>query len=263
MKESGRLFMVVWCAGMAGALSFLLIDIESLIRMIPFAEGEQPPMITPLIKVASLIQHAVLIAFASATGVALARTVGLSAPVAEAIAARTPIWEAIRPQIVPGIIGGLAGGLSIVVIAYISRSYLAPEITQKSEEFIGLMPLPTRVLFGGITEEVLLRWGLLTFLVWLAWRVLQKGDGSPRPLFFVAAIILSSVLFGIGHLPIAYLLFPEADVTLTFFVVAANSVFGLISGFLYWKRGLESAIIAHMITHLVMFSAAGLASNLR
>jgi len=43
---------------------------------------------------------------------------------------------------------------------------------------------------------------------------------------------------------------------LTLFVVAGNSVFGLIAGYLYWRRGLESAIIAHMLTHVVLYIAS-------
>jgi membrane protease YdiL (CAAX protease family) len=32
-------------------------------------------------------------------------------------------------------------------------------------------------------------------------------------------------------------------------------VFGVIAGYLYWKKGLEAAIIAHMMAHVVMVMA--------
>jgi membrane protease YdiL (CAAX protease family) len=95
----------------------------------------------------------------------------------------------------------------------------------------------------------------MTFLVWGAWRLFQKGKGSPNTAVFVFAILISSVIFAIGHLPIAYLLFPDHTVTLTTFVIIGNSLFGLVAGLLYWKKGLESAMIAHAITHLILFSA--------
>ena len=119
-----------------------------------------------------------------------------------------------------------------------------------------LVPLPTRLLYGGITEEVLLRWGLMTLLVWAGWRLFQKGRDQPRPACFVGAILISSVVFGIGHLPIAFMLLPEDSFALTSYTVVANSLFGLIAGYLYWKRGLESAMIAHMTAHIVLLTAS-------
>jgi membrane protease YdiL (CAAX protease family) len=52
------------------------------------------------------------------------------------------------------------------------------------------------------------------------------------------------------------LLVPQATAALIVFVVAANSLFGLIAGYLYWKKGLESAMIAHMLAHVVMLTAS-------
>ena len=246
----------MWCAGMVGVLSLLFVDFNALAQKIPMPEGQEPPAITPLIKIASLIQPLVLVAIGVVVGLALAHRIGLSAPVAEAIARRKGIWEPLRPQIIPGIIGGLVAAIAIILTAYIAGPHLPADAGEKISGFLALMPLVTRMLYGGIIEELLLRWGFLTFLVWLAWRIFQKSNGVPRPIFFVGAIILSAIVFGIGHLPIAYLLFPgRVDSALTLFVIVANSLFGLIAGFLYWKKGLEAAIVAHMITHLVMFAA--------
>jgi membrane protease YdiL (CAAX protease family) len=36
-------------------------------------------------------------------------------------------------------------------------------------------------------------------------------------------------------------------------------MFGLVAGFLYWKKGLEAAIIAHITTHVVLVTAIRLA----
>jgi membrane protease YdiL (CAAX protease family) len=96
----------------------------------------------------------------------------------------------------------------------------------------------------------------MTLLVWAAWRLLQKGRSEPKPSYFVGAILVSSVVFGIGHLPIAFMLIPEATFALTIFVIVGNSIFGLVAGYLYWKRGLESAMIAHMLAHLVLLMAS-------
>ncbi len=164
--------------------------------------------------------------------------------------------SAFKPQIIPGIVGGLAGGVAIVLIAAVSKPFLSPEVVQRIGEFGKFLPLPTRLLYGGITEELLLRWGLMTLLVWAAWRLFQKGQGRPKPAFFVGAILISSLVFGIGHLPVAFMLFPETTLALTLFVIVGNSAFGLIAGYLYWKKGLESAMLAHALTHILLFTAS-------
>jgi membrane protease YdiL (CAAX protease family) len=69
-------------------------------------------------------------------------------------------------------------------------------------------------------------------------------------------MLISTLVFAIGHLPIASMLVQKLTIPLTSYVIAANSVFGLIAGFLYWKKGLESAMLAHMLTHVVLISAS-------
>ncbi|MEQ1603396.1 MAG: CPBP family intramembrane glutamic endopeptidase [Pyrinomonadaceae bacterium] len=256
MNVKVRLFLILLAAGLTGVISFLLVDLEALLAMQPLPAGTDMPMSIPMLKLLSLIQPAVLVAVAAVIGVGLASRVGLRSPVAEAVASRRDVPLAIKSQLVPGIIGGLAGGVSIVLISAILKPFLTAEIFARLGEWGNILPLPVRLLYGGITEEVLLRWGMMTLLVWAAWRLFQKGQDRPRPVIVVAAILLSSLTFALGHMPIAFLLFPEPTLPLILFVIFGNSTFGLIAGWLYWKKGLESAMIAHMIAHVVMFAAS-------
>ena len=107
-------------------------------------------------------------------------------------------------------------------------------------------------------EELLLRWGVMTFLVWVAWRLIQRGQGKPRAIYFAGAIMISSVVFGLGHLPIAFALSPVVTSSLVFYIIAANATFGLIAGYLYWKKGLEAAMVAHMMGHVIVVTVSKL-----
>lgn len=256
MRFNTRLSVILGLAGLTGILSFLLIDLDALIAILPLPAGTEIPTFTPALKLLSLIQPAIILSVAVLVGVLLASKVGLSSPVAEAAASGGDSVSAFKPQIIPGIVGGLAGGVAIVLIAAVSKLFLSPEVVRRIGEFGKFLPLPTRLLYGGITEELLLRWGLMTLLVWAAWRLFQKGLGRPKPAFFVGAILMSSLVFAIGHLPVAFMLFPEMTLALTVFVIVGNSSFGLIAGYLYWKKGLESAMLAHALTHIVMFTAS-------
>src|SRR5262245_166583 len=258
LSTKPRLFLILFIAGMIGVLSFLLVDLSALIKLFPVQPGTTIPSVTPLLKVASLIQPSVLLGLAVLLGVVLAPKVDLSAPVAEAIARRLPIAPGFKPQIVPGIIGGAIGATFVVLCGAVLRPFLAGEIIERTEKFAKLLPLATRLLFGGITEELLLRWGFMTLVAWLGWRFLQKGTSKPTPAVLVVSILISSLVFAAGHLPLAFMLIPEANPIIVIFVITANSAFGLICGYLYWKKGLESAIIAHMVGHIIMVTASRL-----
>ena len=52
-----------------------------------------------------------------------------------------------------------------------------------------------RVMFGGIAEEVITRWGLMSLLVWLGALWLGNQDAG----VVWAAIVISGLLFGLGH----------------------------------------------------------------
>jgi hypothetical protein len=255
MKFKTRLFAILWIAGMAGVLSFLLVDLSALLANLPDAAGAGMPFPPFVLKLLSTIQTTILLSIAVLIGVALAHRVGLSSPAAEALAGGGNLVAALKPQIVPGLIGGLAGGIAIPLAWLLWKPFLPPTFVTRAEQLNRSLPFPTRLLYGGITEELLLRWGVMSLLVWLSWRLLQKGKGKPRAVWFVSAIIISSVVFGLGHLPLVRALGVNFTVAIVGYIVVANSLFGFIAGYLYWKRGLEAAIIAHMLAHVVIITA--------
>lgn len=109
------------------------------------------------------------------------------------------------------------------------------------------------MLYGGITEELLLRWGLMTALVWLAWRFLKHRRGAVRSACVWLAIAASAFIFGLGHLPLASAMVGALDANVVAFVIGANTAFGMLFGYLFWRYGLESAMIAHASAHVVSY----------
>lgn len=245
MISKKMLFITLWSIGMVGVLSILWIDL-------PIPEKDLPiPLI--VIKLVNLIFPVFLLSIGVTIGVNTAHKVGLSAPFSAAIAnGSSQKFLFIKPQIVPGLIGGLVGGVGISLWFFLWKSSLPSDFLTKGEELSKSMPLLTRVLYGGITEELMIRWGLMTLIIFLAWRIFQQAQGIPHPAYFIGAIVISSLAFGLGHLPLAFSLTTQVTTPLVLYIVIGNSLFGLITGYLYWQKGLEAAIIAHMLAHLVM-----------
>jgi membrane protease YdiL (CAAX protease family) len=238
-----RFGLALWLAGTMCAVATTMIVMPQLSQQMAL------PAPVWVILIASSAQSGLLMALAVWAGVRLAPTVGLDAPAFRAAVTGRSIRQAIRPQLIPGMIAGLLGGALLFAVWRYPPAALADIQTKFAP------PLFVRILYGGITEELLLRWGLMTTLVWLAWRFLQGRSGAVRPVLVWLAILVSALVFGVGHLPLAAVLVGTLDGHIVSFVIGANTAFGLLFGFLYWRYGLESAMIAHAVTHLVGYLA--------
>jgi len=234
-----RLGILLWMAGMLGVVIITATVLPQMLGKVPL------PAPLWVISLASLAQSTLLVALAVWTGVALGPTVGLRAPVAEAAVTLRSLAPALEPQLLPGITGGLSGGILLFAVNRQAPAALAG----LQERFA--VPLAARILYGGITEELLLRWGFMTVMVWLGWRFLQQRRGAPSVGLIWVAITVSALLFGAGHLPAASVLIGTLDVNVVTFVIGVNAGFGMLFGYLFWRFGLESAMLAHGLTHLV------------
>lgn len=189
MVSKKMLAALLWFAGMTGVLSLLWINL-------PIAEGDLP---LPVIKLLNLISPTFLLSIAVLAGVDLAPRVGFSAPFAEAVASgSSQKLTVIQAQVIPGLLGGVLGAVVIFGWSLLWKPSLPSDFLAKAEQFSKGSPLLMRLLYGGITEEIMLRWGLLTALVWLLWRLLQKAEGTPNVKYVVLAITISAVIFGLA-----------------------------------------------------------------
>ena len=190
------LFLVLVLACVPGVLVIVpgaISTIEETART-RLPEGKKLPqrgvMLTGVV-----VQTLVFVAIAAAAGTALAPRVGLGAPVFEALVAGKPIWPALQPQLLPAL-GISAAGAIVLIAAYYGffRRRLDRETAQCVDALRNRIGIVGRVLYGGVVEEVLMRWGLMTVLVWLGALV----AGGPSAGVVWAAILVSGLLFGAG-----------------------------------------------------------------
>lgn len=234
-----RLGVVLWLTAMAGVIVLSLTVIPQILASVP----QRLPMW--VVVAASVVQSGVLIALAVWAGVALSRSLGLGAPVFEAALSGTGAWAALRPQLTPAaIVGLIIGGLLVLLVHIAPAELLAVSKTYD-------IPVAAKVLYGGVTEEILMRWGLMTALIWLPWRLMQKRVGLPRQAYVIGGIFLAAVLFGAGHLPAVVAMGVSLTPPVIAYIIVGNTVPALLFGYLYWRRGIEAAILAHALAHVV------------
>lgn len=148
-----------------------------------------------------------------------------------------------------GALAGLVVALADHFAAPLWATGSMPTLLQErslSDLFIGL-------LYGGLTEEVMLRWGLMSLLAVGALRLFSGKTA------LWSANLLAALGFAALHLPAVML---EAETLTTALVTRTllwNTGLGLLFGLAFIRGGLESAVGAHIGFHL---GVAGLAATL-
>ena len=110
------------------------------------------------------------------------------------------------------------------------------------------------VLYGGLSEEIMMRWGLMSFVAWAGARLFARDATRPPAAIFVSAIVIVALLFAAGHLPAAAMI-SSLSPAVVGRILLLNAVAGLLFGWLFWRRSLESAMVAHASVH-VAFAVA-------
>lgn len=193
-----------------------------------------------------LANPAMLLLIMVIVGTLLFDKAGLSVPTLSGLLERRPVGAVFADQVKTGLIGGAIAGTLMVAVSQFFSDALTVEMEKLSAS---IQPsLAARFLYGGITEELLLRFGLMTLVLWL----LRKAMPTRTTTTAWLSIAFSTLLFALGHLPAVYSAVSAPSASLFAYVMLGNSIGGLIFGWLYWKKGLEAAMIAHIMAHVVM-----------
>ena len=244
----------------------LIAAIIATILLLPYALEVQSsaidltklPIPWPLVLTLQVVQNAILFAIAIFGGLFFAGRVGLGAPILDSASRGEPVADRVRALLPLSVILGV---VTTLVVLGLEIFYFQPAMAKELGETAAALNLETSQpaawkgflasFYGGIAEEILLRLFVMSFLVWLGRFLSKTADGRPtNPIFWIANI-LAAVLFGLGHLPTVALLVPLTAIVVMRTVVL-NGLIGMVCGWLYWKRGLEAAMISHFSADLVL-----------
>lgn len=104
--------------------------------------------------------------------------------------------------------------------------------------------------YGAFNEEVLLRLFLFSSIYFLFQKSFKFKDRN-RLYFLWIANILVSLIFGLGHLPAALKMTSPTAFEI-FRILFLNGLAGIVFGYLYWSRGIWTAMAAHFVTDLMI-----------
>ena len=250
-----KVFFILWIAGILSVIAILpyVLSLQSNVL-----QNLELPIPLPLVITLQVVQSAILFAIAIFGGLFFAGRVGLGMPILDSLTRGESVADKVR-TILP--LSILLGVFSTLVLLGLEFFYFQPAMMKELGETATALNLQTSQpaawkgllasFYGGIAEEILLRLFVMSLLVWLGYFLSKTADGKPTGGVFWAANILAAVLFGLGHLPATALLVPMTPLII-FRAILLNGLIGVACGWLYWKRGLESAMITHFSADLIL-----------
>jgi hypothetical protein len=176
-------------------------------------------------------------------GLAAARRVGMGAPILDGTVA-APLAAG---RLAISVAVGLACGALLLAVLIYGLVPIEPALAARLRVRIGAPSwLPWALAAeSSILEEFALRLFLLSSVASLLarrWRI---------PIASWSAITVSSLIFAAVHLP-AWLATTNPTALLIASVLTLNGVAGFLLGYLYWRWGIESAVLAHFAADMVV-----------
>lgn len=251
--EVRRLWRPAVLLGAVGALASMAV--------MPYAMALSPglfarmPLPLPVFLIVQCVQAIVLLTLLSWAGFRLADAVGLKAPVLHAATGQTALRSPTRRSLGMAVVAGGLVGLALLVLGKVSEPIIPATISSAAPD-IALWKRLLASFYGGIAEELMCRLFLMSLLVWLANRFLARTGAIADARAMWTGIIGAALVFGVLHLPAAAALFPLTPMVVAR-IIAMNAVGGVVFGWLYWRRGLEHAMVAHFFTDIVLHGIGG------
>ncbi len=249
-----KIFFILWIATIVGVIAIIPY---SLALQSGSLQNIALPMPLPTLIAIQIAQNALIFGILTAAGLFFASRIGLGTPILEAKLQGESISNKVR-AILPISVGfGVIASLIIIGLdVFVFQATMLKELGDKLNDVAQTaQPAAWKGFFasfyGGIVEEILLRLFLMSLLAWIGSFVSKTAEGKPTGIVFWIANILAAVFFGLGHLPATATIMPLTPLIITRAIVL-NGVAGIFFGYLYWKRGLESAMISHFSADIVL-----------
>lgn len=243
-----KLFFVLLAASLLGAAAVIPYQLELSREVVQRVALALPLWFVITVQFA---QTAVLLAVATGIGLLISRKLALGGPIVAA-SGDSQMRFVTRRTLIGAAIAGAA--IAVVIIAT-ARIVFLPRMPQlaahHSEATIMLWKRLLACFYGAVDEEILMRLFLLSGVLWVIGKIMHIQQVRNSSGAFWAANWTVALVFGLAHLPAAGMIMPMNAAT-TLYIMLLNGVAALVFGYVFWSRGLESAMLAHFSADVVL-----------
>lgn len=233
-------------------LSISLISVVCVFPYILTLQGELLKQIGQpiwLIFIAQLFQSLIIFSITIYLGLLLTKKIQFGLPLIEAILEKKDYKTILKNIVAKSVLFGVFTAISIYMLDMFF-SFLGVAITTH-QNYAPVWQKLLAALYGGATEEILMRLFLMSFFIWISMKAFKYKQ--PTKIGIIVSILLSAIIFGLGHLPITASL-TELTTLVVVRAVVLNGIGGIVFGLLFWKKGLESAMIAHFTADIFLLT---------
>lgn len=250
-----RLFFLIWGLGTFGLLAGLPYVLALQQKNL---QGVHLYLPLPAVISIEIFVQILILGGISGVGLWLAERVGLGAPILANWLSGQPVRQDDRYAWLPTVLIGLA--VSAIVV-FLDNLVFSPMIQHQLQSEGATLPKTVNPpmwkgllasFYGGFTEEIVLRLFMMSLLIWLGSRLIHQQARYPGGAVMWLANILAALLFGLAHLPMAQAIGLPLNAVGINRILLLNGLPGIVFGWLYWKRGLGSAMIAHFSGDLLI-----------
>lgn len=248
-------FGILFSLGSLGIVLFVVTSIsvvQQQLAGLPAATVAEMPPLWVLMLLQGL-QYAVLLAIAIFIGIACTRSVGLRSHLIDYWVFHTPKSTSFATEVKWSLGIGAATTAMILVVNHLMEPALPEALQVANRAEPNWLTSLTAMFYGGITEEILMRWGLMSLLVWAGWKLIKQGVALPSQAIYQGAIVLVAIVFGLLHLPMTLTIAPLTSWVILR-AILLNGIAGIAYGWLFWQYSLEAAMIAHASFHAFVFA---------
>jgi Type II CAAX prenyl endopeptidase Rce1-like len=240
MQINWPLIIVLFCLSLPG----VFITIPRIIQLLlPENSKELKQRITRI----AIGQTLAMILLMSYAGTILSMRTGLNDPLLESLLQGQAGVETVQGMVLP-VLACTIGGLIVFLVLYygLVSSILDGHSLQIMRKIRAAIGLDGCILYGGVVEEILARWGLMNLIAFFA--ILFAGKKNPTIIW--STIIISGILYALGQLPIYLAAGCQPGRRLIYTIILLTVWQAIVFGWIFWQYGLLAAIIAHMLFHL-------------
>lgn len=238
-------FLGMYLLGLATYYPVLLAQAEVYLEIVGESFAYTPNQFAGL----ALIQPLLLGIVAIYGGHRYAQKVNLRSLISEKIEKRAPVLTG-QPQYT------LADSVPFIVLFAIGLAFLTigfdfvfqngvPETLAPTFTAFNLWQVLSQLFYGGLGQEILLRWGVMTALVYV---ISAKGK-QVTPLHYIMGFTFTAFLYGFSqYSSMAGMIDLTPILWLRLFLL--NVLDGMLYGWLYAKFHFEAAALSHLLTNL-------------
>lgn len=250
LKQFGILFVL----GNVGIVMFTIASIplieQQLAKLSPETLEKVPPLW--ILMLLQGLQYAVLLAISILIGIGCAYRVGLRSHLIDYWVFYTAKFPSFAVEMKWSLGVGAAAAIILFLLDRLMQPVVPEALQAANNTESSWLNLLTAMFYGGITEEILMRWGLMSLLVWIAWKGLKQGVTLPSQEVYQGAIVLAALVFGLLHLPATAAIVPLTPVVMIR-ALLLNGIAGIAFGWLFWQYSLEAAMLSHISFHAFAF----------